>query len=210
MPIVNDTTYTIRRGYLVPYLLEGFLRLRMPSPATAVFDYLSGVVLCDPLFCNFWGRSSLPGESDATFFSLSHNISEPIMNSLNYQFLCLSKIRLIFSYFGSLSAFSLVRLEHTISAISQCPGSATLEIHDASEPVPFTFPEVRYLGIIYLSMVLLAASVFSLCVFIWHFWSIRFQIMNKVIRDSGLTIHGRRGNSEQGSLSGKGSDDGGA
>jgi hypothetical protein len=183
-------SYSIKDGYLIMKVFQRIGRVAFPPSREITVYYASGSIACANNMCDFWVRSSV---GNASFFSFSKRIEEPDMYSKEPNVSCLEKVSLIFSNYTDFSVFKMHRLLYTHTVTSSCPTEGTtVEVHDATEPLPYSFPEVRYISLFYLALVFLCLSAFGLCAFIWHCWSVRFTIIKKAIHDSGLTIRGRR------------------
>lgn len=98
---------------------------------------------------------------------------------------CISKIMITFSDYEGMDAYTVDSVEYE----SDCTNAeVTVEVHDAVEPMEYDYPGVKLSYPYFIGLILLVIGVFGLLAFIWHCWSVRFIIIKREIRQSGLTM----------------------
>jgi hypothetical protein len=194
--------HELRRGIMLPSVLELILRVTLPRVRTVPFQFASlGGVDCEETACNFWLYARYAGEhegSDMFFFSIPPNITRPIMQSSgaspDYEVACLQTIHMTFGRFSGITLFWHDHSEYTEFEVGRqgpCQAKPIIEVHDAGEPLSFDVPPLEFTGIYYVSFALAIVGTFVLLHFLWHCWSVRFLLIKKAINQSGLTMGGR-------------------
>ena len=179
-------THSISPGYMFPSIIESIFMVK-GYKYTMEYQYISGTLTCPKttaaVFTINHTESGVLKESRT--FSVPLSVWEPT-GKTTFQERCLSLVRLVFSDFDSYSALTIDRTEYANACGTTF--TATVEIHDAQEPLPFDFPAIQFTWPYFLSLVLLLVGLFGLLAFIWHCWSVRFILVKRAIRHSGLTM----------------------